>query len=83
MHRLVKSPINEDSKIKLIYKLCDAGVDINAQNSIQQQTCLHLAVIGGLANVVHCLLQNGADLTTVDNVIIWVYSTVFIFYIQF
>ena len=70
LHRLVKAPINEASKIRLIYKLCDAGVDINAQNSLQQQTCLHLAVMEGLDNVVHCLLQNGADLTTIDNVII-------------
>lgn len=47
--------------------LSDAGVDINLQN-YREQTCLHLAVINGLCDVVNCLLQNGADLTIIDQV---------------
>ena len=45
----------------------DAGVDINLQN-YREQTCLHLAVINGLPEVVNALLTNGADLTLVDQV---------------
>lgn len=66
LHRLVKSLLSEKSKVKLIFRLCDAGIDVNAQNLVQLQTCLHFAVIEGYPEVVYCLLQNGADLTIVD-----------------
>ena len=68
LHRLVKSLLAEKYKIRLIFRLCDAGVDVNRQNSDQLKTCLHFAVIEGYPEVVYCLLQNGADLTLVDNV---------------
>lgn len=47
--------------------LSDAGLDINLQN-YREQTCLHLAVILGQLEIVNCLLQNGADLTIIDQV---------------
>ncbi|CAF0712961.1 unnamed protein product [Brachionus calyciflorus] len=65
-HRLVKKNLPESLKIKFIFKLSDCGIDINAQNTTNSQTCLHLAVIRGQADVVFCLLQNGADLTITD-----------------
>lgn len=69
-HRLVKlDTLNEKTKILIAYKLSDAGLDVNVQNSAQKQTCLHLAVMAGLCDLAYCLLQNGADLTIVDNVI--------------
>ena len=66
LHRLVKSLLTEKSKIKLIFRLCDAGIDVNHQNLNQLKTCLHFAVIEGYPEVVYCLLKNGADLTLVD-----------------
>ena len=68
-HRVIKAPIAEERKITLAYKLTDAGLDINLQNRVKNQTCLHLAVIAGLSDLVYCLLQCGADLTIIDNVI--------------
>lgn len=68
-HRLIRKKINESTKIKVIFKLSDAGLDINVQNKLKQ-TCLHLAILGGLLDVVYCLLQNGADLTITDHVIL-------------
>jgi len=68
LHHLVKSTSPSESvKTKLIFMLSDAGVDINLQN-YREQTCLHLAVIYGLPEVVNALLVNGADLTLVDQV---------------
>lgn len=67
-HRLVKKDLPENVKIIFIFKLTDCGIDINAQNYTDSQTCLHLAVIRGLSEVVFCLLKNGADLTITDKV---------------
>lgn len=66
-HYLVKSSLNETTKIKIVFILSDAGIEINLQN-YKEQTALHLAVINGLPEVVNCLLQNGSDLTLVDQV---------------
>ncbi|RNA35635.1 serine threonine- phosphatase 6 regulatory ankyrin repeat subunit A-like, partial [Brachionus plicatilis] len=65
-HRLIKKNLSEKIKISFIYKLSDCGIDINAQNYTNSQTCLHLAVIRGQSEVVFCLLKNGADLTITD-----------------
>jgi ankyrin repeat protein len=67
-HRLISDQdCSIDLKIKLIYILSDAGVDINYKNSKTGRTCLHLAVINGQPDLVSCLLQNGADLTITDS----------------
>ncbi len=74
-HRLVKSKkIKNSLKPKFIYVLSDAGVEINYQNN-SKQTCLHIAVIEGLVEIVLSLLQCGADLTLIDNVISYYFYT--------
>jgi len=67
-HKVVNSSLKETSKIKYIFKLSDAGLDINVQSKEQKQTCLHLAILKSEIDVIVCLLQNGADLTLTDRV---------------
>ena len=62
---MVRTSLDESAKITFIYMLSDAGLDINFQNN-REQTALHLAVQKGLTEVVSCLLENGSDLTIVD-----------------
>lgn len=60
--------IDQDTKVTIAYKLSDACLDVNIQDDVKKQTCLHLAVIAGLSELVYCLLQNSADLTITDQV---------------
>lgn len=43
------------------------GTNINCYNSETKQTPLHLAVIGGHLSLCDLLIQNGADLNSVDS----------------
>jgi hypothetical protein len=67
-HKVVNSSLKETTKIKYIYKLSDAGLDINIQSKEEKQTCLHLAILKSEIEVIVCLLHNGADLTLTDRV---------------
>ena len=68
---MILSSLSENFKIKAIYIISDANFNINIQNTKLNQTCLHLAVMKGEIDVIRCLLQNGADLTLTDHVIIY------------
>ncbi len=74
-HKVVNSSLKEITKIKYIFKLSDAGLDINVQSKEEKQTCLHLAILKREIEVIVCLLQNGADLTLTDRVLILIEIT--------
>jgi ankyrin repeat protein len=67
-HCLIQEELAEALKVKFVYILSDAGVDINLKEFCDERTCLHLATMSGLELVVAALLQNGADLTITDKV---------------